>query len=67
MFSVKSVTEMNLGANQKLADMKRFVWESNNIKEKIRYGPMKNVVEVDDNFEVVLYPMQIRTFVLEIE
>jgi hypothetical protein len=32
-----------------------------------RNAPERNVVEAANNFKVVLYPMQIRTFLLEIE
>ncbi|XP_023550350.1 probable alpha-mannosidase At5g13980 isoform X1 [Cucurbita pepo subsp. pepo] len=64
---IKRVTEMNLSANQKRTDMekKRMVWKvengSNEVKAK-RGGaidPKKLVVE--------LSPMEIRTFIIELE
>jgi len=60
---------MNLGVNQKQKDMKRFAWNSKTTKkkEKRRPAPARNSVEAANNYTVVLHPMQIRTFVLEIE
>jgi len=68
MFSIESVKETTLGANQLLSENKRMKWEpeTNDIiqnKEESR-----QTVEVYDNvINVLLKPMEIRTFILKVK
>ncbi|XP_013402708.1 lysosomal alpha-mannosidase [Lingula anatina] len=57
-FDVSSAVELNLGANQKLADMKRLKW-----MYKTQLSTPEHVVTpIGDDLTVQLQPMQIRTF-----
>ncbi|XP_059486976.1 lysosomal alpha-mannosidase-like [Neocloeon triangulifer] len=70
---IESVSEMTLGANQKVADSKRFTWIEDTWQE--RYGNVnidfnrrkiaRNVFDASKKYIVILYPMQIRTFIIK--
>ncbi|CAB3385076.1 Hypothetical predicted protein [Cloeon dipterum] len=67
---VQKVTEMTLGANQILSSSRRFKWNEDKFtsgtkNDQDRTAPERNVIQSSDNFKVILYPMQIRTFVVE--
>ncbi|XP_065335492.1 lysosomal alpha-mannosidase-like isoform X2 [Cloeon dipterum] len=64
---VVSVEEMMLGANQKVGDSKRFKWQAQFEGIGDREGPARKTVGPSNNFEVILYPMQIRTFVVSLK
>ncbi|CAB3388670.1 Hypothetical predicted protein [Cloeon dipterum] len=67
---VQKVTEMTLGANQILSSSRRFKWNEDKFtsgtkNDQDRTAPERNVIQSSDYFKVILYPMQIRTFVVE--
>lgn len=67
MFSIVSVKETTLGANQLLSENKPMKWqpETNDIIQNEEES--KQIVEVSDNvINVVLKPMEIRTFILKV-
>ena len=71
-FHVTSFTEMNLSANQLLKDKHAWRWNTGR-KEEHGYhfvDPVKVIQRrslVDETFDILLNPMQIRTFILEVE
>lgn len=60
-FTVTSVQEMTLGANLPLRNMNRLKWKPEfAANESFTYTDLRNISTVK------LYPMQIRTFVLNV-
>jgi len=63
-FQIEKVSEMSLGANQLIGDVKRLVWRSNN--NEVNPERDNTIVPITgDEFSVTLKPMQIRTFVVK--
>ncbi|XP_029036014.2 lysosomal alpha-mannosidase isoform X2 [Osmia bicornis bicornis] len=67
-FTIRSVEETTLGGNQLLKDLYRFNWEPepNNVPQT-EETPTASVTNVEGVINVVLIPMQIRTFIITIE
>ncbi|XP_032680589.1 lysosomal alpha-mannosidase isoform X2 [Odontomachus brunneus] len=67
-FSILSIEETTLGANQRLSDMKRMKWkpETNDILQETEEN-IQPVQIQDDVINVLLKPMEIRTFILKVE
>jgi len=63
-FDVISARETSLGANQWLGQVKRMDWpvESNEIDVDSKEANL----DLDDDLNVTLNPMQIRTFIIEV-
>ncbi|XP_011151265.1 lysosomal alpha-mannosidase isoform X1 [Harpegnathos saltator] len=67
-FSILSIEETTLGANQRLSDMNRMKWEpeTNDILQEIEQNMQP--VQIQDNVvNVLLKPMEIRTFILTVK
>jgi lysosomal alpha-mannosidase len=64
VFDIVSAKETTLGGNRWLEKVKRMDWavESNDIDLHQDY----EVLRLDDDFNVTLNPMQIRTFIVEV-
>uniref|UniRef100_A0A8D8PLF5 Alpha-mannosidase n=1 Tax=Cacopsylla melanoneura TaxID=428564 RepID=A0A8D8PLF5_9HEMI len=61
-FTILSARETNLAANEWLEDSQRLVWKSNQVDEVVQTAKSGKV----DLNDIVLGPMEIRTFVLEV-
>ncbi|XP_071568794.1 lysosomal alpha-mannosidase-like isoform X1 [Temnothorax nylanderi] len=67
-FTIESIEETTLGANQLLSENKRMKWEpeTNDIIQNEEES--RQTVEVNDNvIRVLLKPMEIRTFILKVK
>jgi lysosomal alpha-mannosidase len=63
-FQIEKVSEMSLGANQLIGDVKRLVWRSDN--SEVNPERDNTMVPITgDELSVTLKPMQIRTFVVK--
>lgn len=66
MFTIESIKETTLGANQLLSENKRMKWEpeTNDIMQN---EESRQIVEIYDNIiNILLKPMEIRTFILKV-
>lgn len=64
-FEITSMIEMNLSANQLLKDKKMWNWKTTKYTETDT--PDNGGKRFDDAFSVYLKPMEIRTFIAEVE
>lgn len=67
-FSIQSIQETTLGANQLLSENNRMKWEPET--NNITLNKEENIqpVEIHDNIiNVLLKPMEIRTFILKVD
>lgn len=67
-FSIQSIQETTLGANQLLSENNRMKWEPET--NNIILNKEENIqpVEIHDNIiNVLLKPMEIRTFILKVD
>lgn len=63
-FSITSVEETTLGGNQLKKDSQRFFWKEVNELQKKNSSETSTVVDIEN---IVLHPMQIRTFIIKIQ
>ena len=69
-FSVVSLTEMNLSANQKLKDKQMWDWNTNETQYHLnrdREESYNGFKRFKSAMKITLKPMQIRTYVVEIQ
>lgn len=65
-FTITSVLETTLGANLPLKDLKRLNWKSES--NSVHSAPNFDHEPVPQNTtEVTLHPMEIRTFIVEVQ
>jgi len=70
MFSIESIKETTLGANQLLSENKPMKWipETNDIIQNEEKSRQDKTAEIYDNvINVLLEPMEIRTFILKVK
>ncbi|XP_011872614.1 PREDICTED: lysosomal alpha-mannosidase isoform X2 [Vollenhovia emeryi] len=68
-FTIESIKETTLGANQLLSENKPMQWESetNDVMQNVEEAS-RQTVEIHDNvINVLLKPMEIRTFILKVK
>ena len=63
-FTVTKITEMNLSANQEIKDKKMWEWDTN---ETQFHHHGDNYIRFQNNWKITLKPMEIKTYVVEIE
>jgi len=67
MFTIESIEETTLGANQLLSENKPMKWEpeTNDIMQN---EESRQIVKIYDNIiNILLKPMEIRTFILKVK
>ncbi|XP_054161157.1 lysosomal alpha-mannosidase-like [Oppia nitens] len=67
VFQVLSAIEMNLAANERLADSRRLNWTAKHDYYGSSGGPPPTGAISSDNLTIQLRPQQIRTFILKID
>lgn len=67
-FTVVSLTELNLSANQELKDKKMWHWNTTESHHQGNHNQHSNkIIQNGDPLEITLKPMEIRTFLCDIQ
>jgi len=66
-FTIESIKETTLGANQLLSENNPMKWQPDTNEIEIEEENRQTVKKIDDVINVLLKPMEIRTFILKVK